>query len=85
MGDDDDRCRKGMSVMRMRAKRFTLSIVMALCVALAGCTPAEIEQSIGLVQQSFESGGVDGAIITGTGIVQVAIPVIGYRLGSAGF
>ncbi|MGA7227028.1 MAG: hypothetical protein WBZ40_04850 [Acidimicrobiia bacterium] len=49
---------------------------------MAGCTPEEIQQSIGALTISFEQGGVESGLSTAMFIGEQNAQVIGLRLGS---
>lgn len=63
-------------------RRFTAAVFLALSPVAAGCTPAEIEQSIELLTVSFEEGGLESGLSTAAIIGQQAVLVVGMRLGS---
>lgn len=67
----------------LRLRRFTAILLLALSPALAGCTPEEIEASVGRIAVSFEEGGIERGLADAIFVVDLAIPVIGMRLGSA--
>lgn len=61
-----------------RGRRFTLSLVLALSFATAGCTPGEIENALGGLEQSFDAGGLEGVLES---VAYTAIPYVGMALG----
>lgn len=63
-------------------RRFTVAVVLALSPISAGCTPAEIEQSIQMLTVSFEEGGLESGLATAAFIGEQAVFVVGMRLGS---
>jgi hypothetical protein len=68
---------------RLRLRRLTAVLFLVLMPTLAGCTPEEIEASVGRIAVSFEEGGVERGLADAIFVVDLAIPVIGMRLGSA--
>ncbi|MDH3189617.1 MAG: hypothetical protein OEM39_03120 [Acidimicrobiia bacterium] len=68
----------------LRIRRSTVAILLAVSGTVTACTPAEIEQSIQMLTVSFEEGGLESGLSTAAFIGQVAVPVIGMRLGSFG-
>ena len=69
---------------RLRLRSWVMALLLAVSPILAGCTPAEIEMSMEEIAVSFEEGGVERGLVSSVMIVQMAIPVIGMRLGSTG-
>ncbi len=61
-----------------RLRKYFISAMLALSLATAGCTPAELENTLGQLQQSFESGDIEGAF---NFTAYSVIPFIGMRLG----
>lgn len=66
----------------LRIRRSMAAFLIALSGVVTSCTPAEIERSIQMLTVSFEEGGVESGLSTAALIGQVAVPVIGMRLGS---
>jgi hypothetical protein len=67
----------------LRLRRFAAVLLLVLTPALTGCTPEEIEASVGRIAVGFEEGGVERGLADAIFVVDLAIPVIGMRLGSA--
>ena len=64
---------------------LAVGLLMAAVPAVSACTPGEIEQTVGLLSQSFEEAGIEGALQTGSFIAPQVVMVIGSRLGGLGF
>lgn len=60
------------------------ALLLAFSTAASACTPAEIEGTFGLLEQSFEQAGLEGAVSTGLGIAPEVAMRVGMRLGSLG-
>ena len=67
----------------LRLRSWLMALLLAVSPILAGCTPAEIEMSMEEIAVSFEEGGVERGLVSSVLIVQMAIPVIGMRMGSS--
>lgn len=64
-------------------RRFMATVILVFSLALAGCTPAEIEGSLNRIAVSFEQGGIERGLSEAIFVLEFAIPVVGMRLGSA--
>jgi len=60
------------------------ALLLAFGTTASACTPGEIEQTIGMLEQSFEQAGLEGAISTGVAIAPEVAMRVGMRLGSLG-
>lgn len=67
----------------MRMRRGVAVLLLAITPILAGCTPGEIEMSVNQIAGSFEQGGTERGLISAVFVLQMAIPVVRMRLGSA--
>jgi hypothetical protein len=67
-----------------RFRLLTAAVLLAISPVVVGCTPEEIQQSIGALTISFEQGGVEGGLSTAMFIGEQAALVVGMRLGSLG-
>lgn len=65
-----------------RFRLLTAAVLLAISPVVAGCTPEEIQQSIGALTISFEQGGAEGGLSAAMFIGEQAALVIGMRLGS---
>ncbi len=74
----------GSGPKRFRIRAFIAALLLAFGPLAAGCTPEEIQQSIGALTVSFEQGGVESGLSTAALIGQQAALVVGMRLGSLG-
>lgn len=83
MTNDNNRPRRPMTKRSIRGSLIAVLLVMS--PAISACTPGEIEQTIGLLNQSFEQAGVEGVLYTGALIAPEVAMRVGYRLGSLGF
>lgn len=68
---------------RLRLRGYVAAFLLAISPILAGCTPEEIEMSVGEIAMGFEQGGVERGLASAVFVAHMAIPVIGMRLGSA--
>lgn len=69
---------------RFRIRASIAALLLAFGPLAAGCTPDEIQQSIGALTISFEQGGLESGLSTAALIGQEAVLVVGMRLGSLG-
>lgn len=67
---------------RLRVRGCVAAFLLAISPVLSGCSPEEIEMSVEGIAVSFEEGGVERGLASAIFVVQMAIPVIGMRLGS---
>jgi hypothetical protein len=65
-----------------RMRRSMAVILLSLSTLVTACTPGEIQQSIEMLNVSFEDGGLEGGLSAAGLIGQNAVLVIGMRLGS---
>ncbi len=75
---------QSISHVHSKARRRLGALVITLGMALSACTPAEIEQTIGVLEQGFEEAGLEGALDAGAFVAPQVIMTIGYRLGGLG-
>lgn len=68
---------------QFRIRRVTLALLLVAAPALSGCTPEEIEMSVNEIAVSFEQGGVERGLASAIFVAQMAVPIIGMRVGSA--
>ena len=69
----------------VRMRRSIAALLLALTTLVSACTPGEIEQSIGILEQGFESAGLEGLIGAGAFLAPEVVMRVGYRLGGLGF
>lgn len=67
---------------RLRVRGCVAAFLLAISPVLSACSPEEIEMSVEGIAVSFEEGGVERGLASAIFVVQMAIPVIGMRLGS---
>lgn len=68
---------------QFRIRRTALALLLVATPALSGCTPEEIEMSVNEIAVSFEQGGIERGLASTILVAQMAVPIIGMRVGSA--
>lgn len=66
-----------------RARRLAAVLLLVMGSTVVGCTPEQIEASAENIAVSFEEGGAERGLAEAVFVMQMAIPIVGMRLGSA--